>query len=268
MRLFILGLDGLEYRNVLQWNLRFLMQKYWTVYDSFVEKATPYLWSSMITGVHPDKVLKTDSWTVPVNPVFALVRKYLKFLRGKGLGRYVKKKWVTKEYLSGKTLFDEYKSIVIDFPGYNWEMPKGWISLPDAVGDKVKSKLLFNLVLKRDKEKFMRIIDLINNDWRVFAVWMYSADIVNHLYPLRYPLNDLHERVYYRFDFWVEMISKMIGGDVLLVVISDHGSWNGIHSKKAFVSINRDKDWLDKNGIEMPMDTVDVYRFFRQLIEV
>ena len=91
-RLVLIGLDGLEYTLVQQLKLKNLMLSNWSTYESSEELTTPYLWACIITGVPPEKALTVKSWAVPKNKlVRKLMRmrmKSLKFLRGKGLGRF------------------------------------------------------------------------------------------------------------------------------------------------------------------------------------
>jgi len=261
-RLVLIGLDGLEYTLVQQLKLKNLMLSNWSTYESSEELTTPYLWACIITGVPPEKALTVKSWTVPKNKLIRkLMRmKFLKFLRGKGLGRFVEQTWIDKEFLASTPIFDEYPSIVIDFPAYNWEKPKWMKTLVNVIGNKAESEYLLSKVIERDMWKARQTISALSKDeWRILAVWFQSTDLVTHLFPKNL---QRHIHVYKQMDKIVGNFLEIAPNDSIFVVLSDHGNdWlRGVHKKLGFISCNRTE-------VEFPKKITEIYPWLKGLIE-
>ncbi|RLG39758.1 MAG: hypothetical protein DRO05_08075 [Thermoproteota archaeon] len=263
MKLFLLAFDGLDPYLVEEWSplLPHLRQRKWSAYQSSEEILTPYLWASIITGLPPKEALPAVHSVVPVNPIFRWAKKNLRFLRGLGLGKFVKRRWVNKSDLASPAIFDVVeRSIVIDFPAYNWHMDfEICVKYPysKVIGDKEKSEILFTTVQSHDREKIQMAERILMNDhsWDIFAIWIYSTDMVNHLY-WRDRLKIL--KTYKMADSFAERIQKLLPDDCAMVIMSDHGGWRGVHRDKGFVSVNKD--------MELPSKTVDFYNFFLKIL--
>ena len=256
MRLLLVGIDGLEYDYVKYYHLTNLMQNKYGKYESTDEKATPYLWGSIITGLPPDKVFKVESWTVPYNKVAGFIYKYVKCLRGKGLGRHLKRKWIDRSYLNTETIFDKYNSVVIDFPAYNWKKPEWMISIVEAVNNPLKSHILYYGWTARDYCKHRCVLEKLNKNWDILAVWYYSADIVNHLYG-RSPSKI--QKTYRTFDRFIHEYKRYLSKPTAIVVLSDHGGKEGVHTPYGFISTNI-------NEIELPTKITEIRGWLEKIL--
>jgi len=266
MRLCIIAFDGLEYTLVNEWkkSLPYLTQKKYGFFESTEEIATPFLWASMITGhPNPKEALKEYAWSYPANRFIRFIWKHFKFLRRKGLGKLlgIKRKLVDKTWLTKKSIFDEYNSIVVNFPAYKWTLPDlifEW-RVVEIVGDPVKSEFYYREILKNDYNTLRKSLELLNKDeeWDIFAAWFYFTDMVNHLFGKnRMKVFSAYLRAN---RFAKKIIEAIHRDDVITVVISDHGGLEGVHTKKAFISIN-------KEDIEFPKNITEVYSFFKRIL--
>lgn len=264
MRLFLLALDGLDPILVEKWKegLKDLLQARYGPYQSSEEKLTPYLWASIITGLPPDQALPAVHSVVPVNPILRWVKRNLKFLRGKGLGKLVKRRWVDKRDLGGTPIFDTFKSIVIDFPAYNWYMDFEICTkypYSKVIGDEERSHILFSTVCRHDDYKIRKCISILESivdlDWEIMAVWIHQTDMVNHLY---WKDKKKMLKTYLRANSYARMIKDHLPEDCVLVIASDHGSFEGVHRDKGFVSCSID--------VELPKTLTDFYPFFLSIL--
>ena len=261
-KVFIIAVDGLEFVYVGRWLLRGFIQEKCGKYQSTTEKSTPHLWACIITGRDPEKSLKTNEWVVYKNPLINLARKYLKFLRGKGLGRFFEKKWVDKKYLASECIFDKYPSIVVNFPAYNWRMPKGMISVVDAVGNREKAEKLLEVVERMDQESYEKIVEMLeqNSEWKIGAVWFYSADIVNHVFWYDRARVFL---VYHHLEWLAVRLRRLIEKqfpETTIIILSDHGGRRGMHTPYGFISVN-------KRDLDLPERITEIYGWLVSLIE-
>jgi len=262
MKLFLLALDGLDPLLVEKWSplLPHLRQKKWGPYQSTKEKLTPYLWASIITGLPPEEALPAVHFVVPVNPIFRWVKRNLKFLRGRGLGKLVKRRWVNKSDLAAPAIFDSFRSIVIDFPAYNWHMDFEILDkypYSKVIGDKKRSEILFSTVRKHDREKIRMAEELLKREdnWEMFAVWIHSTDMVNHLFG-----KNLARvlRTYVTVDSFAKRIQRLLPDDCVMVIMSDHGGFKGVHRELGFVSLDRE--------MELPKKITEFYDFFLKIL--
>jgi hypothetical protein len=239
------------------------MQRKHGSYESSEELLTPYLWASIITGLPPKEALPAVHSLVPVNPIFRWAKRNLKFLRGHGLGRFVKRRWVDKSDLSTTPIFDEVeKAVVIDFPAYNWGMAlETCLKYPfrKVIGDEEKSEMLLRKILKIDEEKIRKTLEILEkgDEWDIFAVWIYCTDVVNHLFGK----NRMRiMKIYKKANSFAEKIQKLLPEDCVMVIMSDHGGYKGVHRNRGFVSVN----W----EIELPNNLLEFYPFFKKLLKL
>lgn len=238
-----------------------IRQRRWRAYQSSKELLTPYLWASIITGLPPEKALPVSHQVLPVNPIFKWAKEKLRFLRGHGLGKFVKRRWVDRRDLSVPTIFDKVKSVVIDFPAYNWHMDfEIFCKYPysKVIGDKKKSEILFSTVQKHDRLKIEMVIKLLKKDspWSMLAVWTQSTDVVNHLF---WKDKTKILKTYTLADSWAKRIRERLPDNCCLIIMSDHGGVDGVHRDKGFVSINKD--------FELPDELTQFHDFFLSLVK-
>ena len=81
-KIFILGLDGLEYDFVEKWNLVHLKQReYGKIIVPIAEKLgvpnTPEVWASFLTGKHIKVSFEDRNVVLPVLKILKILRKYV-----------------------------------------------------------------------------------------------------------------------------------------------------------------------------------------------
>ncbi|HIE14672.1 TPA: hypothetical protein EYP70_05310 [Candidatus Bathyarchaeota archaeon] len=265
MRLFFLAFDGLDPILVSKWKLKHLLQKKWTSYQSSDEKLTPFLWASIITGLPPEEALPTVHSVLPKNPIFKWVKEHIPWLRGRGLGRLVKRRWVDRRDLARPSIFDQFNSIVIDFPAYNWFMDFEICTkypFTEVIGDEIRSEILFSTILRHDKYKIQKTISILNQKdwapaWDIFAVWIHQTDVVNHLF-----WNNRKRMLgtYLRANSYAKKIKSLLPDGTVMIIASDHGSLNGLHRKEGFVSSSMNLDF------DLPKTLTDFYPFLLNIL--
>jgi len=129
IKIFILGLDGLEYNFVREWNLRNLKQQEYGKILVPIDKSkevplTPQVWAAFLTG----KYIPSLYFVHPLTTEMLLkMQSFLRFLRkfiriSLGLGKKIKIKAPNKfPNLKEKTFIDLTKSIEINAPYYSYD---------------------------------------------------------------------------------------------------------------------------------------------------
>ena len=183
-------------------------------------------------------------------------------MRGRGLGKFVKRRWVDRSDLAAPTIFDYVKkAVVIDFPAYNWHMDfEICVKYPytKVIGDREKSNILFSTIQKHDRKKIEMAERILNEDnsWDIFALWIHSTDTVNHLFwKERFKIL----KTYRMADSFAERVQKLLPEDCLMVILSDHGGYMGLHRDKGFVSANKD--------VKLPDKLTEFYPFFKRILK-
>ena len=270
MRVFILGIDALEYHLVHKWKLHNLMQmkhgmlqipqKYYATKDNV--PYTPLIWTTIITGKSPEEHGIREWWSygrildaIRTKPPFIWVKNKRKILMKLGLKPHVIQKQDWKQ--NTKTIFDEVKpSIPLFIPAYN-DPSEYHIKLSETMlnkGLKEYIKTIWWLHNERKKTLFKTLKE--NKDWKLFMVWFDGADLLGHVCWHKC-LDDLI-KMYFDLDDLVNQIKSMLQEPYYFLILSDHGmqdSGDGVtgnHSDHAFWSQNIN-DWV-------PRDFTDYYK--------
>jgi len=270
MRVFVLALDGCEVGFVERWRLRGLMQRtYGSVQvpgECFArilgrdgriihEPYTPMVWYAFITGTLPKgrigRLLRRRRWTNPVVDKLVDV-----FARGWGLERRFgilrrmgfKRRVVDRRDYGVPTIFDHArKPHAIDVPAYSpmwnlgiYEGEFGFDKIPNVIRQ----------AFKRFEDKKRRVAEILGSDWDLIMVWTKLLDIVGEL---AFGLPEMY-RAYRAADAYVQELSRELGDDCVLLVVSDHGMKRlegtrsfGMHTDRAFWSLNFETDWRPKS---------------------
>lgn len=264
MKIVILAMDGLEYELVVKYRLKYLMQKvygYVDVSDYYINEVgdilTTAIWASFITGEPPNRhginrlwisrsklidilVLKRDKLIPKIlRPILSTVARKLhvveppskRHLRMRGL----------------KTIFDEVKSYVIDFPAYNESM-----STRERLIRASRRGLseYANEVWKLNKERVRKFINVLkhSNDYMLYAVWLDLADKIGHIYlPKKRKLEVM--KAYFWLNSVAYKVNKLINPETdILIIVSDHGmNIDGSHSPRAFYSFSKNLNFKPKS---------------------
>jgi hypothetical protein len=259
MKVFIFGIDALDYNFVKKWNLKGLKQKEYgrvIIPEEIELLSTPTLWATIITGQLPEKHGIKPGWYIgeyrrPLITKFRLIVKRLNTdkkvyevlmsskILNKTIVKLIQGKRVKQKFrLKCPTFFDSTRSVHINVPTYD--------KLPEIAYDIVKkqfevfdgkmSKLSWEKLVRRRFEKTKRIMfKRISENWDLFMVYFAVLDHIQHVY-----FNDIKyiKRYYKEMEGLVKKVKRKLTKDILVLIISDHGMKRGIHTRYAFYSSN------------------------------
>jgi predicted AlkP superfamily phosphohydrolase/phosphomutase len=251
----IIGLDCLEYTVVCRGKYPNLKQKHHgRVQLNVYPPNTEMIWASFITGEKPEKhgiiadmemnrgiteLVKKVSVRVGVQKVLPKIRsKVTKAFNVTKTFNLLPRTHV-KEDFQVPTIFDYAdKSISVSIPAYNeWsECVKSRKMIVDAIGNPYKEKSLAEKAWTDFQQKKKRVMKLLNDDWDLFMVHFYVADIIQHLWWYK---KDLMANLYQKMDETAKQIEMKLPPEVFTLILSDHGFMNGYHSPYAFYSSNK-----------------------------
>ncbi len=236
MRVFVLALDGLDYRLVKRLRLRNLMQtsfgalKVPTTSEGYA--MSPEVWATFLVGKRVTKEFKR-------HPLVSLLVELRKIIRlSFGIGQRVKRLVEPRThypYLDYDTFLNHIDAYVYNFPYVNYDnlvfdilhnFNRG-VPLDRTV------ELLYKLYRLR-KEVILR---LTKRNEKLVLAYMHFPDVIQHLLFRR---KGKIYRLYYDINRFILKLSENINGKFL--IISDHGFdfKRGIHSGYGFYSINDD----------------------------
>jgi len=241
-KVFILGLDGLEYDFVEKWNLMNLKQvEYGKIKVPTDEKQkvpkTPTVWAAFLTGksmvgMHFVKPLRI---AIPLK-ILSFARKYVKI--SLGLGEKIALKAPSKfPKLKQKTFLDVKKFNEINAPYYSYDgkvldiynrFYKEELTLRETINALKK-------LYESRKEKILDEAISLQDVDGIFA-YMHFPDALQHLLFTRvYEI----KKIYLDLDKFVSVLKDKIETSLFLIV-SDHGFdlKKGNHSKHGFYSSN------------------------------
>ncbi len=251
MRVFILALDGLEYELVMGWKLHNLMQEHCGKYRApisprYGKPHTPSAWVSFITGLPPEEHGIDDWWKwgrlldwIRLHPPFRWIKN--KRVIAAALG--IKPKTYTREDLRVETIFDAVKpSIALFVPGYN-EPPEPHYELNEALRRGIRE--YERKIWEIHNWRVSKLTERLNDEWRLFMVWLDLADLLGHIYIVKNRARLL--KAYWELDWlagWLR--AKLLSEDphTAFLIVSDHGMQvsddgvTGDHSPHGFWSSN------------------------------
>lgn len=258
MRVFVLGLDGLEYDLVVKWQLRHLMQKtygkfeigekYFIWKDGIGGPYSPLVWASFITGEPPSVHGISGFWTYR-NRLLDFTRKLPFIAKFQGKRRYLSKLGIKptmekRQDLKVKTIFDAVQpSIAIDVVGYN---PMETLRRKQFKAKNIDE--FMHIAFNNFKRKKEILFSKLNSNWKLFMFYVSLTDHAGHCWTF----NRLR-KVYQAMDALVTEIKNSIDNCIFLIV-SDHGMTEHrgreeygtrlhVHSKYAFYSLNIKTKW-------------------------
>lgn len=257
MKVFILGLDGLEYDIIDKGKFPHLKQDEYgkTDLSDFESLSTPILWSSFITGSSP-KEHGVPAELAP--PFYARFVGWLNDLSRK-LGLTGDWKWKIVEAIGLKekighskedfgskgaeTIFDKIeKSIPLWIPAYNPFLKKTELSVPKVLEEPELRPEYENVVWKNFQRKRGKMFRAMKeDDWNLMMAYFDFTDRLGHVYGgNRFKMLE----TYAIADKLAEEVLKRLDSDeVFLLIVSDHGMKPagrfGKHSNHGFWSSNR-----------------------------
>lgn len=274
MKVLIIGIDALEYNLVIEWDLKHLKLNEFgktrvPISEGFGEPVTLVVWPSFISGSEPD-VMGFDAPIIYRQPLkFILEKIYFPLISNNkpqrehdvsimekttvknkiisrtnyilmkaGMGRYPERKDIKKP-----TFFDnpDYKSIHHNIPVYDAvftteDRDSARNGVIRAINDKEFRKDFEKKLsdeLKIGSENVFK--HLQNPSWDLYMQYFYVLDGIQHVYYK----NKLKLMDYYmKFNEFVGRVKEKLPNDTMLLIVSDHGQENGLHTNYGYYSSN------------------------------
>jgi len=249
-RIFILGLDGLEYDLVERWNLVHLKQREYGKLEVPIDKErnhpfTPEVWSSFLLGKQLNVDLEKMRMKYPLVVVFQILkflRKYINISLGLGdkvLNIIPVKRWKRTKYgisLDQKTFLDLTKSKAINVPFYNNDAYSFYIMSRFNLGELSLQQAIsaYQKLYMERKEFILSEIEKIQDENVIFA-FMHFPDMMEHF---AYKRPWIIKKHYLDLNDFASFLKNKIGDLTLFLIVSDHGFnlEKGAHSHYGFYS--------------------------------
>ncbi|AIF70360.1 hypothetical protein PAP_09930 [Palaeococcus pacificus DY20341] len=266
-KIVILGIDGLEYNLVREWNLKYITQKAYTKTNlsDFEVIVTPPIWASMITGERIPEIEepfikrhrfiahKGKSSKVKVPWYVRLGSKILPLGIRRKIGEAIIKRvtgdpfLATHDYLlrtrKYKTIFDYFdKTWTNGIPSYgrNVSTPKVKTAMAEAVKGNLKP--LVEYAMKTYEQDRRALFEALDKDYELIFWYTPFLDEISHFY-IRKKLKLMN--IYFDLNKLVKKVSEKLDETDVLYIISDHGMEpisedprGGDHSDHGFFSSN------------------------------
>ena len=267
-RVLILGIDALEYDLVEQWNLQNLKQKEYGKIQLPLqpgqEPATVIIWPCFITGKEPEEMgySTVHVFSKPLQFLINILSPALRKIfvdeeaenrtekkQGKQsmldkMAEIVKKFGLshspTRKDIHAQSLFDnkQIQSIHLHIPVYDEDgFPEYRSEIAKVIGEKAYQPILELAQKKEFRQRTREVFKYLKKDnWQLLMQYFYVLDGVQHIY---YNNPKKIAEFYLMFDEFVKKVSKELGPQTLLLIVSDHGQKKGIHTPYGFYSMNK-----------------------------
>lgn len=262
-RIVILGIDGLEYELVREWDLRYIKQRAYSKTDlsDFAVIVTPPIWASMLTGQKiaelEEPFIKRIKFTTNPGPITKIRPPWYVKLGAKLLPSFIKKNIVTiiapdpfkktYDYLirtkKYKTIFEYFeKTWTNGIPSYgrNVSTPEVEAAFNEAVKGNLKP--LVKCAIKTYRQDRQALFEALDGDYELIFWYTPFLDHISHFY-IRKKLKLMN--LYFELNELVKEVSERLEESDVLYVISDHGMEpisgdprGGNHSDHGFFSSN------------------------------
>ncbi|MHC1579170.1 MAG: alkaline phosphatase family protein [Candidatus Alkanophagales archaeon] len=217
MRVFVLGLDGLEYELATKFDaLR--QNDFGKVRNDATDTWTPLCWGCVVTGLPPQRL----------RPLLEKKDRY----------------WLLKPEV--RTIFDDVpRHVKLFVPCMNphpvyWSREFTTLIVPALRGDET-ARLKYELgSIRLLEEQYREVLKRIDDDWDLFFVHFNNPDMFSHVFFCnRRKMLAFYERL----DTLASRLWERLGDDVARLVLSDHGfvcvgGRRPEHSQHAFYSCN------------------------------
>jgi len=261
MKVLILGIDALEYTLVEKWDLKYLKQKEYgkvtvPINKSVGEPSTLEVWTSFITGKLPGEygyeglmVYKQPiKWFMEHrnpkhkqhNNIIETRNKKRKVLDLASLSLMKLKlgERPSRKHITVSTIFDNPKSFAHHIPIYCDDAFPEYRkhTATDALENESFKPIYEKGCKKEFDERTNEVRTFLNDDsWNLCLEYFFLLDGIQHVF---FKNKTTILNWYLKFNEFVGEISKKIPNDVMLLVVSDHGQINGLHTPYAFYSSN------------------------------
>lgn len=273
MRVFILGLDGLEYDFVQKWNLKHLKQQEYSKIEVPIESEegvpmSPEVWASFLTGKQTHLTFE-ESPIRPLTPLLTLLKLLRRHINlSLGLSTKIRRKTPEKLHkrhhvafppLKDTTFLDVADSKEINVPYYSYDhavMKTLRYFGDERISLQKTAKLLISLYEKR-KEQILNSIRK-NEGVDILFAFMHFPDVIQHLL---FTVPSKIQQHYMDLDNYVLRLKNKLNQSIFLIV-SDHGFSfeTETHSLYGFYSSNKTLN-------PKPKQITDFYNLLLQAID-
>jgi len=238
-RMAIIALDGLEPSLITDKTPNLLQDAHGTVDVDVSPLQTPVIWAAFLTG-QKDNGVEMIKFPYDVDEKISRV---LDPKRVAAINRFssnlpISTVSYTKHDLMHPTIFDLVeKHVALDIPSYNEDPVYLEIrrKIAFAIGGQYPEDDLVREVWDRFHEEYETCMKMLDEDWDLFMVHFFVTDVIGHL-----SLDNVDKltKCYQTMDHKIGTMTRRIKDSVILIV-SDHGMQNGLHTRKGFYSINK-----------------------------
>ena len=255
----IIALDGLEPSLITDETPYLLQDTHGTIEVDVSPLQTPVIWAAFLTGQQDSGVAmrkipynadETISRVLGPQRVAAIHRFYSKLLNRTAA--------YTKADLTHPTIFDLVdKPIALDIPAYNEDPAYIEVrrKIAYAIGGQYPEDELVREVWARFHDEYQTCMRRLDDDWDLFMVHFFVTDVIGHL---SWNNVDNLTECYRVMDEKIGAMTRRIPNAVILIV-SDHGMRNGLHTRQGFYSLNRPL------ALSAPK-TTEFYDIIRQIV--
>jgi len=252
MKVFILALDGLDYRLVEKWNLKNLLQRTHGTYSvsefNQVKNLSVSVWASFITGrYHRFANWWDKKWLIRIADKIPISDTW-KWRFAKLLGASI----LDKRALKAPSMFDIIpNSIAVNVPVYN-EKTEYHVKKLDALHFRGVDAYIDTIVMNH-LSRYDDVCEALNGngEWNLFMAWFDIADALGHL--LMGKKDEMHG-IYESLNYMTARMKDKVDKRTIFLIVSDHGmEWQegfGEHTKTAFWSLNIETDWKPKRVVD------------------
>jgi hypothetical protein len=244
MKIVCLGLDGLEYKFVLSWNLQNLQQKQFgkievPIHEQKKVPVSPEVWASFLTG----KVIRGKDFARIGTS--GKILELLMYLRKKvnlslGVGKIFSKHAPRKfPKLNEPTFIDDPHIEEVNSPYYSYDHTVLSTIKKFGLNEMGLQQTINEMISVYEKRKVDILIEInkkLVNSRAVFA-YMHFPDALQHLLFMR--MDELKKN-YNDLNLFISELKKNIDEDVIFIIVSDHGfdTTKGTHSNYGCYSSN------------------------------
>jgi len=246
MKVFILGLDGLDYNLVKKWSLKNLQQEVFGKLTVPISKQTgvplsPDVWASFLTGkqvVGLDFVRNGPA--APLLKILKYIRKHINL--GFGIGRPLSRRAPARTFpkLNMSTFIDRSDVVEINAPFYSYDHTIFFL-IEQFGNDEISLQHALNRLVeiyeKRKKQILQETEEKLRSANIVFAYMHFPDGFQHFLFPKPQSL----KKYYIDLDIFVLGLKEILN-DIPFIIVSDHGFdiANGTHSRYGFFSSSFD----------------------------
>lgn len=238
MKVVIIGFDGLDSEIVEKFKVPELVQK---DHGSTLTPSlyTPVVWASFITGKTPEEhgVKQKGRWDrLPVSMLRSVLLKL--GVRLRRIGDLVERLGLAKRvssHPSVPTIFDYAESVAVSVPSYN-EDPivwRWWNKTQELARDPRHWAEIKDMWSREFAYKMHYFKEEVTHPWSLAMIHFFASDALQHFF---YWDEGFIERLYKKCGDIVRGIRSLVGDDVVVFVVSDHGHRQGMHTNRAFWS--------------------------------